>query len=112
MTFCSAHEVHRHGVAPVLELIPEGAQVIFALDVDGLDPTVVPGVIGRAPGGLAYWQVVDLIHGVARRARLAAFDLVEFMPERDVDQLGALACARLVANVLGVIARCERPAGP
>ena len=67
----------------------------------------MPGVIGRAPGGLSYWQSVELIQGVARKARLSAFNLVEFMPERDVEQLGALVCARLVANVLGAVARSK-----
>ena len=82
----------------------------MALDVDGLDPGVVPGVIGRAPGGLSYWQMVDLIHGVAARGRIAAFSLVEFMPERDVDGLGALAAARILANVVGALARGPREA--
>ena len=83
------------------------APTLLKLDIDGLDPSIVPGVIGRAPGGLGYWQTVELIHGVASKARLSAFNLVEFMPERDVDQLGALVCARLIANVLGVVARAK-----
>lgn len=102
--FYSAREVERGGVEPVLDLIPNDANVIIALDIDGLDPAIVPGVIGRAPGGLTYWQTVNLIHGVAKKANLAAFSLVEFMPERDVDQLGALIAARIVANVIGVVA--------
>ena len=103
--FHSARDVARHGIAPVLDAISPQAKVIIALDIDGLDPSIVPGVIGRAPGGLGYWDVVEIIRGVADKAQVAAFNLVEFMPERDVDQLGALVCARLVANVLGVIER-------
>ena len=103
--FYSARDVSRDGLAPILETISEQSNVIIALDIDGLDPSIVPGVIGRAPGGLSYWQTVELIHGVARKARLSAFNLVEFMPERDVEQLGALVCARIIANVLGAVAR-------
>ena len=102
--FYSARDVSRDGLAPILETISEQSNVIIALDIDGLDPSIVPGVIGRAPGGLSYWQTVELIHGVARKARLSAFNLVEFMPERDVEQLGALVCARIIANVLGAVA--------
>ena len=105
--FYSGRDVNRDGLAPILDSIAEQSNVIIALDIDGLDPSVVPGVIGRAPGGLSYWQTVELIHGVARKARLSAFNLVEFMPERDVEQLGALVCARLVANVLGAVARSK-----
>ena len=103
--FYSARDVSRDGLAPILETISEQSNVSIALDIDGLDPSIVPGVIGRAPGGLSYWQTVELIHGVARKARLSAFNLVEFMPERDVEQLGALVCARIIANVLGAVAR-------
>lgn len=105
--FYSGRDVNRDGLVPILDSIAEQSNVIIALDIDGLDPSVVPGVIGRAPGGLSYWQAVELIHGVARKARLSAFNLVEFMPERDVEQLGALVCARLVANVLGAVARSK-----
>ena len=105
--FYSGRAVNRDGLAPILDSIAEQSNVIIALDIDGLDPSVVPGVIGRAPGGLSYWQTAELIHGVAGKARLSAFNLVEFMPERDVEQLGALVCARLVANVLGAVARSK-----
>ena len=65
----------------------------------------MPGVIGRAPGGLSYYQVADLIKGAARRGRIAAMDFVEFMPERDVDGIGALTFARLITTALGVLVR-------
>ena len=103
--FVTAHDLHRDGVDPVIELIPEGSTVIVCVDIDGLDPSIVPGVIGRAPGGLSYYQAVDLIKGAAARGPIAAIDFVEFMPERDVDGLGALTTARLVTTALGVIAR-------
>jgi agmatinase len=101
----SARTVAREGIAHVLERVPRGANVLFALDIDGMDPAVVPGVIGRAPGGLDYWQVVELIHGVAERAHIAAFNLVEFMPERDVDGLGANVAANVVLNAIAAVVR-------
>jgi agmatinase len=101
----TAREIAAHGVQRAIDAIPAGANLIVTLDCDGLDPTVIPGVIGRAPGGLTYWQTVELLHGAAKRARIAAFDIVEFVPERDVSELGALAAARLVVNALGLIAR-------
>ena len=103
--FYSARELDKHGIQPALDMVPTGSKVIIALDIDGLDPMVVPGVIGRAPGGLSYWQTVELIHGVAEKAEIVAFNLVEFMPERDVDELGASVAARIIVNVLGAVAR-------
>ena len=103
--FVPAGEVAREGVWRAVDLIPEGAEVIICLDVDALDPAVMPAVIGRTAGGLGYWQVLELIGGVAEKATIAGFDMVELMPERDVDGQGALVAAQLLAAVLGVIAR-------
>jgi agmatinase len=103
--FVPARAVHEHGIAPVLDAVPAGAQVLLTLDCDGLDPTIMPGVIAPAPGGLTYWQAIGILRGVAAKARIAAFDIVEFVPERDVAGLGALTAARIIVNVLGLLAR-------
>jgi agmatinase len=105
-----ARAVHEHGIAAVLDAVPAGARVLLTLDCDGLDPTVMPGVIAPAPGGLTYWQAIGILHGIAAKARIAAFDLVEFVPERDVAGLGALTAARIIVNVLGLLARQGAPA--
>jgi agmatinase len=105
VSFVSAREVHEQGILPVLDLIPRGADVIVSFDCDGLDPAIMPAVIGPSPGGLTFWQAVGLLHGVAARARLAGFNLVEFMPTRDVGGAGALVAARILANVIGLLAR-------
>lgn len=103
--FVTAREVHAQGVEAALRHVPEGARVVVTLDCDGLDPAIMPGVAGRAPGGLTYTQVIDLIAGLARRARIAGFDLVELYPPADIDGLSALAAARLVVNVIGAVVR-------
>jgi agmatinase len=107
--FVPAQAVHEHGIAPALDAVPAGSQVLVTLDCDGLDPTIMPAVIAPAPGGLSYWQAIGILRGIAAKARLAAFDLVELVPERDVAGLGALTAARIIVNVLGLMARhpCE-----
>jgi agmatinase len=105
VTFVSAREVAAEGIARALAAIPAGARVAICLDVDGLDPAIMPAVIGRTAGGLGYWQTLDLIAGVAAKARIAAVGVVEFMPGRDIDGQGALVAAQLVAATVGVIAR-------
>ena len=103
--FFFADAVHERGIEPILAEVPAGANVLFTVDCDGLDPAIMPAVIGPAPGGLSYWQAVGLMRGVAKKARISAFDIVEFMPERDQQQRGALTAARLVANAIGLISR-------
>ena len=103
--FVPAGEVAREGVWRAVDLIPDGAEVIITLDVDALDPALMPAVIGRTAGGLGYWQVLELIGAVAEKARIAGFDMVELMPSRDIDGQGALVAAQLLAGVIGILAR-------
>jgi agmatinase len=105
VAFVPAREVHVHGVQPVLDLIPFGARILLSVDCDALDPTIMPAVIAPAPGGLTYWQTIDLLHGIAAKAQIACFDLVEFMPERDIAQLGAAHAGRILVHAIALIAR-------
>jgi agmatinase len=102
--FVPAREVAREGIARALSLVPEGAEVVVCLDCDALDPSVMPGVIARVPGGLSYWTVVELIAGVAAKARIAGMAVTEFMPSRDLDGQGAAVAAAIVTSGLGLIA--------
>jgi agmatinase len=101
----SAEALHRDGPGAALDALPEGGDIVVAFDDDALDPAIMPAVIGRAPGGLSYHQAVGLLRGAAARGRLAGLAFVEFMPERDVDGLGALTLGRLVVTALGLVAR-------
>jgi agmatinase len=82
------------------------------VDCDGLDPSIMPAVKAPAPGGLTYWHVVELIRGAARKAPIAGFDLVEFMPERDSHGLAARTAARIVCNAIAAVAGGTASHGP
>ncbi|PBB99724.1 agmatinase [Mesorhizobium sp. WSM3862] len=103
--FVTARELHAQGVDAALSHIPDGARVVVTFDCDGLDPSIMPGVAARTPGGLTYTQAIDLIAGLGKRARIAGFDLVEFYPPADLDGLSALTAARLLVNVIGTVVR-------
>lgn len=105
----TAAQIHEQGIEAVTALVPEGAHVIITFDCDGLDPAIMPGVLSRAPGGLSYAQAVSLIAGLARRCKLAGFDLVELAPARDADGLSALTAYRIVANVISGVSSALRP---
>ena len=101
----TARDVHDRGLEQIVELIPDGARCLVTLDCDVLDPSIVPGVIGPVPGGLSYHQVVSLIDAVAEKASIAGFDIIEFVPGRDVAGIGALNAARIICHAVGRIAR-------
>ena len=104
-TLITAQQVNREGVQPALNLIPEGSNVLVTFDCDALDSGIMPAVISPTPGGLTYWHVVDLLQGVAAKANFCGFNLVEFMPERDLNGTAALTAARLIFNAAALLAK-------
>lgn len=93
------------GIDEILNVVPEGSECLLTIDCDGLDPSVMPGVKAPMPGGLSFRQVVDLLHGLTKKANVCGFNLVEFVPDKDINGLTALTAARLVFNMIGALVR-------
>lgn len=101
----TAREIHDHGVEAALRHLPEGARIVITLDCDGLDPSIMPGVAARTPGGLSYTQAIDLIVGATTRGRIVGMDLVELLPPADLNGLSARTASRILVNAIGAIVR-------
>jgi len=58
-----------------------GRRVFLSIDLDCLDPSIMPATGTPEPGGLTYWQALAIIDEVARSAEsIAAVDVVELAP--------------------------------
>jgi agmatinase len=101
----ASKEIHQHGMETVLTHIEPDSDVLITLDLDVLDAAVMPAVAYPSPGGLSFIQLMELIKGVAAKARIAGFAMVEFVPKRDLTGTSAYTAARVAALTLGLIAR-------
>lgn len=63
---------------PVLSTLSPNVFVTFDLDV--LDPGTLPATGTPEPGGLDWFEAVDLLQAVAARSRIVGFDVVELAP--------------------------------
>jgi agmatinase len=98
-------DIRAQGMEAALSHLPEGSDCFVTIDFDGMDPSVVPAVNMPTPGGLLYQDVLDLLHGVARRGRIVGATLVEFVPARDdAHGLAAMTAARIALSTIGLIA--------
>ncbi len=81
---------------------PETIYITF--DVDGLDPSVIPATGTPEPGGIFWYQAMDMLKTIISKKTIAGFDVVELAP---IDGLHAsdFASARLVYNIMGIIHR-------
>lgn len=98
-----ASQVHQEGVEAALARIPRLDQYYVSIDIDGLDPSLVPGTGTPDPGGLTYPQYRDLLRGIARKGRIVGFDLVEVNPSLDPSGVSALVAAQLIVEFLAAI---------
>jgi agmatinase len=98
----TAARVHAEGIEPVLAAIPDELPLYVTIDADGLDPTIMPGVMAPAPGGLKFEQVAPLLQRLARRQRIVGLDIVEIAPRFDASNgITCITAGRLVISALG-----------
>jgi agmatinase len=117
-----ARKKHRVIAHDALELVPKGknsiklprkfpSKVFFTVDVDGIDPSVLPATGTPVPGGLGWYQTLGLFESVARQRKIIGFDVMEFAPIPGFHAFD-FAAALLTYKLMGIVQRCGlRPAG-
>lgn len=74
--------------------------VFVSIDVDGLDPSVIPATGTPEPGGLGWYELLRLLRMVAQQRRIVGFDIMELAP-LPPQHTSEYACARLAYKLLG-----------
>ena len=104
-----ALEVARQGVPETI--LPEDfpADIYLTIDVDALDPSIVPATGTPEPGGLLWYDTLTILDRVISGRRVLGFDVVELAP---IPGLHApdFTVARLVYEVMGTIVRSREDA--
>ena len=57
-----------------------GEHVYVTIDVDGMDPAIMPATGTPEPGGLSWQEITALLRAVTERRRVVAADVVELSP--------------------------------
>ncbi|MFL5628575.1 MAG: agmatinase [Ktedonobacteraceae bacterium] len=70
------------------------------IDLDALDPSEMPAVGTPEPGGLHWYQLLDLFREICRRTTIVGMDVVELCPMTGQTRADFLA-ARLVYKMIG-----------
>lgn len=82
--------------------------VYLTIDIDGLDPSIVPTTGTPEPGGLGWYETLTLIRKLAEKKRVVGMDLVEYSYFENYDS-PAFLCAKLVYKSLAYIFNGETP---
>lgn len=93
----------RHGVLPPPLLPAEFPERIYiTFDVDALDPSVMPATGTPEPGGLDWYQALELLQNLAGQRTLLGFDVVELAPRPGL-HYAEFTAAKLVYCMMGLL---------
>ncbi len=71
----------------------------ISLDLDVLDPSLLPGTGNPEPGGIDFNEMVQGLQTLAR-ARVIGFDVVEVSPGHDPSEVSSIVTAQLVREMI------------
>ncbi len=81
--------------------------VYVTIDADVFDPGILPGVGTPEPGGLTYYQVLDILRTISRRGQIVGLDLVELAPIPG-HRVSEFTAARVLYKALGYMFHSRR----
>jgi arginase len=99
-------EIDEHGMAAVaqraLEIVNNGtAGFHISFDVDGCDPTVMPGSGTLVPGGVSFREAHLLMEYCADDGNLLSMEIVELNPFLDEGNVSAERAMELLLSAMG-----------
>ncbi len=75
------HEIQQYGL-PIEKILSELTEDVFiTFDLDAINPAELPSVGTPEPGGLSWYQVVELFKRVFSEKNVLGFDIVELKPD-------------------------------
>lgn len=99
----SVRQVRKLGTDAVLERIPKGARIYVTIDIDAFCPSIAAGTGTPSHGGFLYYDVLEILQGLATRNEVVGIDLVEVAPAYDPSESTQILAAQLLLNFLGFI---------
>jgi len=95
-----AQDIHsgKRKIEDAIEYLTDN--VYITIDLDGFDPSVIPGVGTPEPGGLGWYEVLAFLRRVCHEKRIVGFDVVELMPIPP-SLVSDFTAAKLIYKIIG-----------
>jgi agmatinase len=73
--------------------------VYITIDLDVFDPSILPSTGTPEPGGLGWYEILDLLRKVNENFNIVGFDVVELCPN-DLDKASDFLASKLIYKIL------------
>ena len=100
ITYFDAETLHLNKEVKLPADFPK--KVYISFDVDGLDPSIMPATGTPVPGGISYYESLNLIKKMIKGREVIGFDMVELSPIKDFEAYNFTA-ATLIYKIMELI---------
>ena len=77
-------------------------KVYITIDLDVMDPSIMPAVGTPEPGGLGWYLILDILRLITQNKEIVGFDIVELAPlEGDISS--DFLASKLIYRLIGYI---------
>ncbi|MFQ5843033.1 MAG: agmatinase [Thermodesulfobacteriota bacterium] len=97
-TIGSLHEFSEDGIHRALKSIGD-RPLYMSLDLDVLDPSILPGTGNPEPGGIDFSEMTCALK-ILGKARVIGFDVVELSPNHDPSEVSSIVTSKLVREMI------------
>jgi agmatinase len=95
-----AHDIFTRStpwIPEIIELLDE--QVYITIDLDAIDPSLMPSTGTPEPGGFGYYELLKLLRQVVASRKVVGFDIVELCPN-EIDKAPDFLACKLFYKIL------------
>jgi len=95
------HEIHTNGL-PIDQILKQLTNDVYiTFDLDAVNPSELPSVGTPEPGGLSWYQVVELFEQVFANKNVVGVDIVELKPDQ-VNKHSDFWAAKMIYKMIGL----------
>ena len=94
-----AHQCHVSDIAKKVSASISSDSVYITFDVDALDPSIMPSTGTPEPGGLLWYQTLDILRESIKGKKVIGIDIVELAPDK-VNHYSQFTAAKLLYKML------------
>lgn len=100
-------QINRIHWAEKIELVDKienqlSKNVYITVDIDVFDPSIIPATGTPEPGGMFWYEALDLLRGICATKNIVGFDVVELAP-RAGDPASDFTAAKLIYKMMGFL---------
>ena len=96
-------QIRELGIENLIKRVPKKNNLYITIDIDAFCPSIAAGTGTPSHGGFLYYEVLEILQGLAKQHNIVGVDLVEVAPAYDPSESTQILAAQLLLNLIGFV---------